>query len=88
MLQCNELVFESIAKFLIVNEIINSTNLKHRMLLSEGLRVVLIPLPHYFIPLPHFIISPPDFFIPLPQTLLEHFDLEPFFQVARDKATL
>jgi hypothetical protein len=72
--------FESIAKCSIVNEIVKSTNLKLRLLLSEDLRVVLIPLPHCFIPLPYF-------FVPLPQTLLEYFDLEPFFWVARDEAT-
>jgi hypothetical protein len=69
----HQISFESIAKYSIVNEIINSTNLKHHLLLSYGLRVVLIPLPHCF--------------IPLPLTLLEHFDLKPFFRVAMDKAT-
>jgi hypothetical protein len=54
--------FESIIKYLIVNEIIKSTNLKHCLLLSKGLRVVLIPLPHYFISPPHFFIPPPHFF--------------------------
>jgi hypothetical protein len=72
--------FENIAKCSIVNEIFKSTNLKHRLLLSKGMSVVLILLPHCFIPLPHF-------FIPLPQTLLKHFDLEPVFRLARDEAT-
>jgi hypothetical protein len=58
--------FESIAKCSIVNEIIKLTNLKDCLLLSKGLRVVLILLP---------------------QTLLEHFDLELFFRATRDEAT-
>jgi hypothetical protein len=56
----------------IVNEISKTTNIKHRLVLSEGLSVVLVPLPHCF-------VLPPHFFILLPQTLLEHFDLKPFF---------
>jgi hypothetical protein len=51
--------FDSIAKCSLVNKIIKSTNLKHRLLLSEGLRIVLVPLPHYFIPPPHFFVSLP-----------------------------
>jgi hypothetical protein len=63
-----------------MNEIVNSTNLKYCLLLSEGLSIELVPLPHCFIP-------PPHFFIPLPQTLLKHFDLEPIFRATRDEAT-
>jgi hypothetical protein len=54
--------------------------MKDRLLLSEGLRLVLISLPHCFVPLPHF-------FIPLPETLLKHFDLEAVFLAARDETT-
>jgi hypothetical protein len=72
--------FESIAMCSIVSEIIKSTNLKHSMLLSESLRVVLVPLLHCFVPPPHFLIA-------MPQTLLEHFNLELFFWAVRDKAT-
>jgi hypothetical protein len=79
--------FESISKCLIMNEIVTSTNLKHHLLLSEGLRVVLVPLPHCFIPPPHFFVLPHHFFIPPRQTFVEHFDLKPFFWVVRDEAT-
>jgi hypothetical protein len=72
--------FESIAKCSIANEIIKSTNLKDHLLLSEGLSVEVIPLPHWF-------VSPSHFFIPLPQTLLKHFNLEPVFRAARDEDT-
>jgi hypothetical protein len=64
--------FESIVMRLIVNEIVKSTKLKDNLLLSKGLSIEVIPLPHYFIP-------PPHFFIPLPQILLKHFDLESVF---------
>jgi hypothetical protein len=86
--------FESIAKCSIENEIVKSTNLKDNLLLSEGLSVEVIPLPHYivlmpldFIPLPLLYVPPPHFFIPLPQSLLKHFNLLPFFQAVRDEAT-
>jgi hypothetical protein len=58
--------FESIAKCS-MNEIIKSTNLKHHLLLSEGLRLVLVLLPHCFIPLSHLFIMPPHFFFLLLQ---------------------
>jgi hypothetical protein len=94
MLQCNELIFESIAKCSIENEIVKSTNLKGNLLLSESLSVEVIPLPHCivllpldFVPLPLLFVPPPHFFIPLPQSLLKHFDLLLFFRVARDEAT-
>jgi hypothetical protein len=61
--------FESIAKCSRVNEIVKRTNLKDRLLLSEGRRVEVVPLPRYF-------ILPPHFFVPLPQTHLKHFDLD------------
>jgi hypothetical protein len=65
--------FESIAKCSIVNEIVKSTNQNYRLLLSNGLSVELIPLPHCF--------------IMLPQTLLKHFDLEPVFRAVKDEVT-
>jgi hypothetical protein len=46
--------------------------LKDRLLLSEGRRVEVIPLPHCFIPSPHF-------FVLLPQTFLKLFDLDLVF---------
>jgi hypothetical protein len=79
--------FESIAKYSILNKIIKLTNLKHRLRLSECLRIVLVPLPHCFILSPHFFVLLLHFFVSLPQTLLDHFDLEPFFGAARDEAT-
>jgi hypothetical protein len=65
--------FDSIAKCSIANKIVKPTNLKHHLLLSEGLSVELI--------------LPPHFFVPPPQTLLKHFDLELVFWAARDEAT-
>jgi hypothetical protein len=41
--------FESIAKFLVENEIVKSTNLKDNLLLSEGLSIEVVPLPHCII---------------------------------------
>jgi hypothetical protein len=86
--------FKSIAKCLIENEIVKSTNLNDNLLLSEGLSVEVIPLPHCiillpldFIPLPLLFLPPPHFFIPLPQSLLKHFDILSFFWAARDEAT-
>jgi hypothetical protein len=85
--------FESIAKCSIENEIVKSTNLKDNLLLSEGLSVEVIPLPHCIIllplaliPLPLLFIPPPHFFILLLQSLLKHFDLMPFFRAMRDEA--
>jgi hypothetical protein len=43
-----------------------------RLLLSEGRRVEVIPLPRCFIPSPHF-------FVLLPQTFLKLFDLDLVF---------
>jgi hypothetical protein len=60
----------------IANEIVKLTNLKDKLLLGEGLDVVVIPLSHCF------ILRPLEF-IPLPQSLLELFDL----RLARDEAT-
>jgi hypothetical protein len=71
--------FESI-KCSIANKIVKSTNLKDRLLLSEGLSIEVIPLPHCF-------VSPSHFFIPLLQTLLKHFNLEPVFRAVRDEGT-
>jgi hypothetical protein len=86
--------FKSIAKCLIENEIVKSTNLNDNLLLSEGLSVEVIPLPHCiillpldFIPLPLLFLPPPHFFIPLPHSLLKHFDILSFFWAARDEAT-
>jgi hypothetical protein len=79
--------FESIAKCSIENEIVKSTNLKDNLLLSEGLSVEVVRLPHCFVPLPLDFIPPLHFFIPLPQTLLMHFDLKPVFRAVRDEAT-
>jgi hypothetical protein len=60
----------------IANEIVKFTNLKDKLLLGEGLDVVVILLSHCF------ILRPLEF-IPLPQSLLELFDL----RLARDEAT-
>jgi hypothetical protein len=72
--------FVSIAKYSIGNEIVKWTNLKDRLLLSKGLSIEVVPLPHCF-------IQPPHFFVPLSQTLLKHFDLKLVFQVVRDEGT-
>jgi hypothetical protein len=73
---------------------VKSINLKDKLLLSEGLSVEVISLPHCivllpldFIPLSMLFVPPPHFFIPLPQSLLKHFDLLSFFQAVRDEAT-
>jgi hypothetical protein len=85
--------FESIAKCSIENKIVKSSNLKDNLLLSEGLNIQVIPLPHCivlppldYVPLPLLFVLPPHFFIPLPQSLFKHFDLLPFFLAARDEA--
>jgi hypothetical protein len=49
------------------------------LLLSEGLSIEVIPLPHCFIPLPLDFILSPHFFVSLLQILLNHFDLKPVF---------
>jgi hypothetical protein len=72
--------FESIAKCSIANEIVKSTNLKDRLLLSQGLSIEVILLPHCF-------VLPSHFFVPLPQTLLKHFNLESVFRAVRDEGT-
>jgi hypothetical protein len=58
--------FESITKCSIMNEIVKPTNLKDNLLLSEGLTVEVIPLPHCLVSFPLDFILPPHFFIPLP----------------------
>jgi hypothetical protein len=67
----------------IVNEIVKLTNLKDKLLLGEGQGIVLISLSHCFILHPLEFILLPMLFIPLPQSLLELFDL----RSVRDKAT-
>jgi hypothetical protein len=57
--------FENIAKCSIKNKIVKSTNLKNNLLLSEGLSIEVIPLPHCFVPLPLDFIPSPHFFVPL-----------------------
>jgi hypothetical protein len=59
----------------IANEIVKLTNLKDKLLLGEGLGVVVIPLSHCFILRPLEFIPLPLLFVPLPQSLLELFDL-------------
>jgi hypothetical protein len=65
----------------IANEIVKLTNLKDKLLLGEGLGVVVIPLSHCFILHPLDFIPLPLLFVPLPQSLLELFDL----RLARDE---
>jgi hypothetical protein len=60
---------------LIANEIVKLTNLKDKLLLGEGLDIVVIPLSHCFILRPLEFISLLLLFILLPQSLLELFDL-------------
>jgi hypothetical protein len=79
--------FESIVKCSIENEIVKSTNLMDNLLLSEGLSIEVIPLPHCIVLLPLDFIPLPLLFVPLPQSLLKHFNLLPFFRAARDDAT-
>jgi hypothetical protein len=67
----------------IANEIVKLTNLKDKLLLGEGLGVVVFPLSHCFTLCPLEFVPLPLLFIPLPQSLLELFDL----QLARDEAT-
>jgi hypothetical protein len=59
----------------IANEIVKLTNLKDKMLLGEGLGVVVVPLSHCFILRPLEFVPLPLLFVPLPQSLLELFDL-------------
>jgi hypothetical protein len=59
----------------IANEIVKLTNLKDNVLLGDGLGIVVIPLSHCFILRPLEFVSLPLLFIPLPQSLLELFDL-------------
>jgi hypothetical protein len=51
---------------LIVNEIVKLTNLKDKLLLSEGLGIVVIMLSHCFILHPMKFVLLPSLFIPLP----------------------
>jgi hypothetical protein len=67
----------------IANEIVKLTNLKDKLLLGEGLGVVVVPLSHCFILHPLKFISLPLLFIPLPHSLIELFDL----RLVRDEAT-
>jgi hypothetical protein len=60
----------------IANKIVKLTNLKNKLLLREGLGVVVVPMSHCF-------ILRSLLFIPPPQSLLELFDL----RLARDEAT-
>jgi hypothetical protein len=59
----------------IANEIVKLTNLKDKMLLGEGLGIVVVPLSHCFILRPLEFVPLPLLFVPLPQSLLELFDL-------------
>jgi hypothetical protein len=67
----------------IANEIVKLTNLKDKLLLGEGLGVVVVPLSHCFILRPLKFVSLPLLFVPLPQSLIELFDL----RLVRDEAT-
>jgi hypothetical protein len=67
----------------LANEIIKLTNMKDKLLLGEGLSVVVVPLSHCFILRPLEFIPLPLPFVPLPQSLIELFDL----RLARDEAT-
>jgi hypothetical protein len=59
----------------IVNGIVKLTNLDDKLLLGEGLGVVVIPLSHCFILHPLEFVPLRLLFVPLPQSLLELFDL-------------
>jgi hypothetical protein len=59
----------------IANEIVKLTNLKDKLLLGKGLGVVVIPLFHCFILRPLEFVLLPLLFVPLPQSLLQLFDL-------------
>jgi hypothetical protein len=59
----------------IANEIVKLTNLKDKMLLGEGLGVVVVPLSHCFILCPLEFVPLPLLFVLLPRSLLELFDL-------------
>jgi hypothetical protein len=67
----------------IANEIVKLTNLKDKLLLGEGLGVVVVPLSHCFILRPLEFVPLPLLFVLLSQSLLELFDL----RLARDEAT-
>jgi hypothetical protein len=67
----------------IANEIVKLTNLKDKLLLGEGLGIVVVSLSHCFILRTLEFVSLPLLFVPLPQSLIELFDL----RLARDKAT-
>jgi hypothetical protein len=75
-LLCIAISFEGTDMRSIANEIVKLTNLKDKLLLGEGLGIVVIPLSHWF------ILHPLEF-VSLPQSLLELFDL----RLARDEAT-
>jgi hypothetical protein len=67
----------------IANEIVKLTNLKDKLLLGEGMGIVVIPLSHCFILRPLEFVPLLLLFVSLPQSLLELFDL----RLARDEAT-
>jgi hypothetical protein len=67
----------------IANKIVKLTNLKDKLLLGEGMGIVVVPLSHCFISCPLEFIPLPLLFVPLPQSLFELFDL----RLARDEAT-
>jgi hypothetical protein len=59
----------------IANEIVKLTNLKDKLLLGEGMGVVVVSLSHCFILHPVEFVPLPLLFVPLPQSLLKLFDL-------------
>jgi hypothetical protein len=67
----------------IVNEIVKLTDLKDKLLLGEGLGIVVLQLSHCFILRPLEFVSLHLLFVPLPQSLIELFDL----RLVRDEAT-
>jgi hypothetical protein len=60
---------------LIANEIVKLTNLTDKLLLDEGMRVVVVLLAHCFILRPLEFVPLPLLFVPLSQSLFELFNL-------------
>jgi hypothetical protein len=60
---------------LIANEIVKLTNLTDKLLLDEGMRVVVVLLSHCFILRPLEFVPLPLLFVPLSQSLFELFNL-------------